>query len=62
MNKNRFKHLIFAIGVASIPLVLWCLDTPIKDGYFGPIVQKIYTDNRDASGIFWTDVESSKEQ
>lgn len=55
------KFLIFAVSSATIPVVLWGLNTFIKSGYFGPIVQKIYTDDRDASGIFWTDAEISQE-
>ena len=61
MKKSRSKFLIFTTVIMSVPLVLWCLNTLIQSGYFGPVVQKIHAGNRDASAIFWTDVESSHE-
>ncbi|KST64564.1 hypothetical protein [Mastigocoleus testarum] len=61
MKKSKSRFLMFATIIVSVPLVLWCLNTLIQSGYFGPIVQKIYTENRDASAIFWTDTETSPE-
>ena len=61
MKTSRSGFLIFATIIVSIPFGLWCLNTLIQSGYFGPVVQKIYTENRDASAIFWTDAETSDE-
>ena len=54
--KRKF-FLLMAI-VTLIPLFLWGLNMMITRGYLGSVMLDIYESDRDASAIFWTDVEN----
>lgn len=60
MTNNSRKYLVFIGTICAIPLLLWGLNVLITGGYFGPVIQDIYETGRDASGIFWTDIDSGK--
>ncbi len=53
---ERKKFLLIGI-VCFIPLFLWGLNLILARGYLGSIMLDIYESDRDASAIFWTDVE-----
>lgn len=49
---------IFLIGIVClIPLFLWGMNIILARGYLGSVMLDIYESDRDASAIFWTDVE-----
>ena len=59
MTSNLQKYLSLVSVLCLMPLLLWILNGAIRSGYFGSIVKEIYDADKDASGIFWTDAESS---
>ena len=59
MTSNLQKYLSLVSVLCLMPLLLWILNGAIRSGYFGSTVKEIYDADKDASGIFWTDAESS---
>ena len=57
MNNNQQKYLSLTIVLSLMPLLLWGLNFLVSGGYLGSTIQQIYDGDKDASGIFWTDVE-----
>ena len=60
MSSNLQKSLSLVTIFALMPLLLWILNGAIRSGYFGSTIKEIYDTDKDASGIFWTDAESSR--
>ncbi len=59
MIGNLQKALSLVTIFALMPVLLWVLNSAIRSGYLGSTVREIYDADKDASGIFWTDAESS---
>ncbi|MDJ0728102.1 MAG: hypothetical protein QNJ38_23645 [Prochloraceae cyanobacterium] len=59
MDSNLQKTLNLVAVLCSLPLLLFSLNFAIRSGYLGSTVREIYDTDKDASGIFWTDAESS---
>ncbi len=59
MSGNLRKSLSLLTIFALMPALLLILNAGIRSGLFGSTIKEIYNTDKDASGIFWTDAESS---